>query len=362
MSQVSVDLGEKSYGIEIAANLLLSERARQLLPISNQYAIVSNKLIADIYLKLIMELIPENATVTLCLIPDSEQSKSTEQYLKLIDKLLAAKFNRSSTIIALGGGVVGDLAGFVAATLHRGCNLVQIPTSLLAQVDSSVGGKTAINHFSGKNLIGSFYQPKAVLIDPITLKTLDKRQFSAGMAEVIKYAFISDCNFLPWLEINAKAINEFDQSVLESMISQCCVVKAAIVSADEKEVGQRMLLNFGHTFGHAIEFVSGYGKWLHGEAVAVGMLLAAKLSVNNDLMKYELYKRLSSLLVSFALPIEIPNELSAQQLLDCMYRDKKNLNDKLQLVLPREAGLSEVRSWHDDNALLALLEDFGARK
>ena len=362
MSIVSLDLGGISYSITIAANLLSSDRARKLLPVSNQYAIVSNEQVSSLYLKSVVDLIPENSSVTICLIPDSEQSKSSEQYLKLIDKLLAEKFNRSSTIIALGGGVVGDLAGFVAATLHRGCNLVQIPTSLLAQVDSSVGGKTAINHLSGKNLIGSFYQPKAVLIDPITLKTLDRRQFSAGMGEVIKYAFIKDKNFLPWLENNINAIQGFDLAVLESMITHCCQVKAEIVSVDEREVGQRVLLNFGHTFAHAIEYVSGYGKWLHGEAVAVGMLLAAKLSVDNKLMAKEFFERLRRLLEAFDLPLELAKDFSAQELLDCMYRDKKNLNNELQLVLPRDAGYSESLTWNDDNALLTLLEDFGARK
>ncbi|RLA01250.1 MAG: 3-dehydroquinate synthase [Gammaproteobacteria bacterium] len=360
VTTVNVNLKEKSYGIEITENLLSTGSARQLLPVSNQYAIISNQQIADLYLQRIEKLLPENAKLTICLIPDSETSKSPEQFLRLIDLLLAANFNRSSTVIALGGGVVGDLAGFVAATLHRGCNLVQIPTSLLAQVDSSVGGKTAINHPSGKNLIGSFYQPQAVLVDPVTLKTLDKRQFSAGMAEVIKYAFLHDNSFLPWLEQNSKAIQDFDMSALEKMISHCCSVKAAVVSEDEKEVGRRVLLNFGHTFGHAIENISGYGQWLHGEAVAVGMLLASKLSVDNNLMDQQYYDRLVVLLKGFGLPISLPNDFSAKELLIRMYRDKKNLDQRLQLVLPRGAGSSELMVWNDDQSLLKLMEDFGA--
>ena len=360
MTTVNVELRENSYGIEIAENLLTSDRARELLPVSNQYAIVSNQQVANYYLKHITNLIPENASVTICLVPDSEQSKSTDQYIKLIDRLLSEKFNRSSTIIALGGGVVGDLAGFVAATLHRGCNLVKIPTRLLAQVDSSVGGKTAINHPSGKNLVGSFYQPKAVLIDPETLKTLDQRQFSAGMAEVIKYAFIGDKTFLAWLENNSDDILSLDMVALESMISHCCQVKAAVVSADEKEVGQRVLLNFGHTFAHAIEQVSGYGNWLHGEAVAVGMLMASKLAVDNELMENEISRKLTDLLKIFGLPVHLPFDFSAKQLLECMYRDKKNLSDKLELVLPREAGRSELITWNNDAELLELLQEFGA--
>ena len=360
MATVTVALDDKSYDIHIAAGLFKQSSIENALPLSHQYAIISNEKISNLYLDAIKALLPNRSSVTVCLIPDSEQSKSPEQFLQLLDELLSLNFNRNSTIIALGGGVVGDLAGFVASTLHRGCNLVQVPTSLLAQVDSSVGGKTAINHSTGKNLIGAFYQPKAVLIDPTTLTTLDANQFAAGMAEVIKYAFVHDESFLPWLENNAEAIINFDMLVLEEMISHCCKVKAAIVSADEKEVGQRVLLNFGHTFGHAIENISGYGQWLHGEAVAVGMLMASKLAVENQLMDEELYVRLEALIKKFNLPSSVPIKLTAEKLLNCMYRDKKNLDKKLQLVIPRKAGHSELMVWNDDQALLKLWKDFGA--
>ncbi|MCP4270377.1 MAG: 3-dehydroquinate synthase [Gammaproteobacteria bacterium] len=362
MTRVKVELKDNSYGIEITANLLSVKKTARLLPSSNQYAIITNQRIADLYLDSVEKLIPEEATIHLCLIPDSEQSKSAEHYLRLLDELLSKQFNRSSTIIALGGGVVGDLAGFVAATLHRGCKLVQIPTTLLAQVDSSVGGKTAINHTTGKNLIGSFYQPDAVLIDPVTLITLDKRQFSAGMAEVIKYAFIHEQTFLPWLEENIQGIIAFEMPVLEKMISHCCEVKAAVVSQDEKEKGKRVLLNLGHTFAHAIEHISGYGQWLHGEAVSVGMLLAARLSVNEGLMNEEFYERLRALLLTFKLPIELTTDFSASRLLDSMYHDKKNLKEKLQLVLPRNPGHSELLVWNNDETILKLLKNFGAVK
>ncbi len=362
MSTVNVKLKDKSYGIEIAANLLTSGKTGQLFPNSKQFAIITNQKIADLYLDKVTRLLPVKASTINCLIPDSEQSKNSEHYLGLLDQLLSAQFNRSSTVIALGGGVVGDLAGFVAATLHRGCNLIQIPTTLLAQVDSSVGGKTAINHKSGKNLIGSFYQPSQVLIDPESLRTLDKRQFSAGMAEVIKYAFIHDTTFLSWIEENSQAIIDFDMPTLETMIAHCCQVKAAIVSEDEKETGSRVLLNFGHTFAHAIEYVSGYGQWLHGEAVSVGMLLAARLSVENTMMEQLLFERLKRLLNFFHLPLELTASFSAAQLLDSMYRDKKNLNENLQLVLPRNAGYSELVAWNDDRTILKLLENFGAGK
>lgn len=362
MTRVNVELKDNRYGIEITANLLSVEKTTHLLPSSNQYAIITNQHIADLYLESVQQLIPDDAYIHICLIPDSEQSKSAEQYLRLLDELLSKQFNRSSTIIALGGGVVGDLAGFVAATLHRGCKLVQIPTTLLAQVDSSVGGKTAINHQTGKNLIGSFYQPEVVLIDPATLKTLDSRQFSAGMAEVIKYAFIHEKTFLSWLEENTQGIINFEMPVLEKMIGHCCEVKAAVVSQDEKEKGKRVLLNLGHTFAHAIEHISGYGQWLHGEAVSVGMLLAARLSVDEGLMDEEFFHRLKVLLTAFHLPIELNDGLSASQLLDSMYNDKKNLKEKLQLVLPRNPGHSELIVWNDDIKIIKLLESFGTGK
>jgi 3-dehydroquinate synthase len=371
VAKVNVELGEQSYSIEIAASLFNSttplektsdahQKAIQDLPLSNQYAIISNQKVADLYLDKVKKLIPKQSSVIVCLIPDSETSKSTEQYLRIMETLLSENFNRSSTIIALGGGVVGDLAGFVAATLHRGCNLVQVPTSLLAQVDSSVGGKTAINHSTGKNLIGCFYQPKTVLIDPTTLRTLDKCQFAAGMAEVIKYAFIYDDTFLLWLEQNREAILGLDMTILSEMIRHCCNIKSLVVSADEKELGQRVLLNFGHTFGHAIENVSGYGKWLHGEAVSVGMLMASKIAVNSELMEQQYYQRLKALLIYFNLPITITADFSAKQLISLMYRDKKNLNQKLQLVLPRGPGKSELIVWDDENAILEVLQEFGA--
>ncbi len=362
MTSVPVELGDNSYQINIIANLLSSDETSQLIPKSHQYAIISNQQIADLYLSSVKKLLPDEAAVTVLLIPDTEQSKSLTEFSRLHDALLEAKFNRSSTIIALGGGVVGDLSGFVAATLHRGCNFVQIPTSLLAQVDSSVGGKTAINHSSGKNLIGSFYQPKVVLIDPQTLKTLDSRQFSAGMAEVIKYAFIEDSDFLLWLEENKKAISDFELPVLEQMIAHCCRIKAAVVSADEKEKGQRVLLNFGHTFGHALENISGYGVLLHGEAVSIGMLLAAKLSVTHNLMESQFLQRLEQLLVHFNLPTTIPNNLDAKELLASMYRDKKNLSNNLQLILPHGPGHTESQNWDADETIINLLVEFGADK
>jgi len=376
VAKLNVELGDQSYSIVIADSLFNSKKfnsknthqatsvsqqtAISHLPISNQYAIISNQKVADLYLDKVKQLLPVQSSVLVCLIPDSETSKSPEQYLRLMDMLLAENFNRSSTVIALGGGVVGDLAGFVAATLHRGCNLVQIPTTLLAQVDSSVGGKTAINHERGKNLIGCFYQPKVVLIDPTTLDTLDQRQFAAGMAEVIKYAFIYDDSFLQWLEDNKKAINKLDMTVLSEMIRHCCKIKALVVSADEKEVGQRVLLNFGHTFGHAIENISGYGTWLHGEAVSVGMLMASKLAVEHQLMEQQFYDRLKALLVYFRLPVCISTDFSAKQLMSLMFRDKKNLNKKLQLVLPRGPGKSELMSWNDEYAIIEVLQEFGA--
>jgi len=358
MPSVKVDLADHSYQVEITAHSLSAPKETSAFLSSKQFAIISNQLVADLYLEDLLKSLPSDSEVITILVPDTEQSKSFEQFIRLHTKLLEARFSRSSSIIALGGGVVGDLAGFVAATLHRGCNFIQVPTTLLAQVDSSVGGKTAINHATGKNLIGSFYQPNIVIIDPSTLSTLDDRQYAAGMAEVIKYGFIEDEHFLAWLDKNKEHIRNKDDRTLELMIARCCSIKAAVVSADEKEKGIRVLLNLGHTFAHAIENISGYGIWLHGEAVAVGMLLAAKLSVEHQWMKAEHYFKLEQLIKYFNLPLKLTAKINVDEVIDAMYLDKKNLNKDLQLVLPIKPGLSEVKSWTDENYLHKLITGF----
>jgi len=367
MPSVKVDLttsahSDHSYQVEISSHSLSTPKNQTAFLSSKKFAIISNQLVAGLYLEALLKSLPSNAEVLTILVPDTEQSKSVEQFMRLQTILLEARFSRSSTIIALGGGVVGDLAGFVAATLHRGCNFIQLPTTLLAQVDSSVGGKTAINHEMGKNLIGSFYQPNLVVIDPTTLNTLDDRQFAAGMAEVIKYGFIEDDQFLAWLFENKELIRVKDSITLETMIERCCSIKAAVVSADEKEKGMRALLNFGHTFGHAVENISGYGVWLHGEAVAVGMLLAAKLSVDHHYMDEKYYLQLKSLIQYFNLPTMLSEDINVNEMIDSMYLDKKNLNKDLQLVLPIKPGLTEIRTWSDEAYLNKLICEFIAEK
>lgn len=359
MKKLSVELGENNYPIYIDSDLL-NGSISQFLEFPPLCAIVTNETIASHYLEPLKKQIP-NAQIKVILIPDSETSKSAEQYLDTITQLLEAGFNRSSALIALGGGVVGDLTGFIASTLHRGCRYVQVPTSLLAQVDSSVGGKTGINHQLGKNLIGSFYQPEAVFIDPDTLTTLEPRQFNAGMAEVIKYGFISDDRFIPWLENNKVDIKSLQPEALQLMIYHCCSVKAEVVAADEKEQGQRALLNFGHTFGHAIEQVAGYGEWLHGEAVSVGMLMATKLAVSENICEQGCYDRLHALLSFFDLPLRLTKPLSATELTHSMLKDKKNLSQLLRLVLPTGLGASYIENWNDLEAIERLWCEFGAK-
>lgn len=357
MKQLDVELDQRSYPIFVSKGLL--DNPIQTPVAFDQAAIVTNQTVADRYLDKV-KLGLNCASVKVLIAPDSEQAKSIDVYSDLMTELLEANFNRSSVLIALGGGVIGDLTGFLAATLHRGCRLIQIPTTLLSQVDSSVGGKTAINHATGKNLIGSFYQPEAVHIDPATLATLPDREFSAGMAEVIKYGFVSETSFFDWLYDNKEAIKAHDPDTLSHMIMECCSYKATVVSEDERERGQRALLNYGHTFGHAIEQVSGYGEWLHGEAVAVGMLMAMKLAVNQGICDASLYPKLRELLLYFELPIRLESGLAVDKLVSAMLKDKKNLEQTLRLILPVGIGQSIIKSWQDLKIIEALWIEFGA--
>jgi len=276
-------------------------------------------------------------------LPDGEAEKNLTNFDNIMSHLLKSNHGRDSTLIALGGGVIGDITGFAAACYQRGINFLQIPTTLLAQVDSSVGGKTAVNHPLGKNMIGAFYQPKAVFIDTDTLTTLPKREFNAGMAEVIKYGILGDAEFFNWLEQNQTAIKMGDKEILSSMIQRCCQCKADIVTADERESGVRALLNLGHTFGHAIEAEQGYGVWLHGEGVATGMVLAAKLAVKRNLMQASELRRIEKLVSVFELPLEAPNTMTLDDFMKHMNRDKKNINGKLRFIVPTAIGCCEIR-------------------
>jgi 3-dehydroquinate synthase len=309
---------------------------------AKRVCIVTNDLVAPLYLKSFKAKLA-NFIVDEVILPDGEAEKSLSNFEVIMSHMLAQEHGRDTTLIALGGGVIGDITGFAAACYQRGIDFIQIPTTLLSQVDSSVGGKTAVNHPLGKNMIGAFYQPKAVFIDIDSLDTLPVREFNAGMAEVIKYGILGDRDFFIWLEDHSAAIKSGDKSVLAQMIERCCQCKADIVAKDETEAGVRALLNLGHTFGHAIEADQGYGKWLHGEAVATGMVLAGKLAVAMNLLEVSEYRRMESLISAFDLPIIAPENMGFAEFIRHMRRDKKNIAGKLRFIIPTAIGKSEIR-------------------
>ncbi len=340
MESLSVALGSRSYPIHIGAGLL--ERAELYRPHlgGGGTAVVTSAVVAPLYLKAVKNALGAVAEVV---VPDGEQSKSWQGVEQVVDALLKARLGRDGLVIALGGGVIGDLAGFAAAVYQRGVPFVQVPTTLLAQVDSSVGGKTAINHALGKNMIGAFHQPRAVISDVATLDTLPDRELRSGIAEVIKHGFALDAAFVDWLESNMEKILKRDHVALAHAIRRSCELKARIVGEDEREAGARALLNFGHTFGHAIEAGTGYGAWLHGEAVAVGMVMAAELSLRKKLLKESEVDRLRALLKRAGLPVKGP-ALAPQQLLDLMALDKKAAKGSTRFVLLEGIGRAALRA------------------
>ncbi|KOE63691.1 3-dehydroquinate synthase [Aggregatibacter actinomycetemcomitans] len=339
---VSVELKERSYPIHIGAGLLTDPHCYPLKP-GNKVMIVTNPTVAQYYLAIVTDMLEKiGCLVERVLLPDGEQYKTLDSLNLIFTALLQANHGRDTTIVALGGGVIGDVAGYAAASYQRGVRFIQIPTTLLAQVDSSVGGKTAVNHPLGKNMIGAFYQPNAVIVDTLTLNTLPKREVNAGLAEIIKYSTILDFPFFEWLEQHIDEVVALDQSALRQCIARCCQLKADIVARDETEKGDRALLNLGHTFGHAIETHLGYGNWLHGEAVAAGCMMAAVLSERlGDLTKANV-ARLEKLLARANLPTVSPDGMTAQDYLPLMMRDKKVLNGKLRLVLLKSLGRAYV--------------------
>lgn len=302
-----------------------------------QVLIVSNETIAPLYLQPLQDKLSESFIVATCILPDGEQYKNQASIDKIYDVLMAQHFNRDVTLIALGGGVIGDMTGFAAASFMRGVHFIQIPTTLLSQVDSSVGGKTGINHPQGKNMIGAFWQPQMVLADMTTLRTLPVRELSAGLAEIIKYALIMDADFLAWLEQNLPAMMALDLTVLGIAVKRCCEYKAKVVAQDEREAGVRALLNFGHTFGHVIETHEGYGHWLHGEAVAAGMVQAAKLSQKMGWLSLDDVARIERVLVLAKLPIT-PPAIAVDTALDLMGHDKKVKSGQIRLILLKSIG------------------------
>lgn len=354
MQTLHVDLAERSYPIHIGAGLL--SRVDLLAPhiVGRQVAIVTNQTIAPLYLKALQDTLADYR-VTSIVLPDGEAFKNWETLQLVFDGLLSARHDRRTTVLALGGGVIGDMAGFAAACYQRGVNFIQLPTTLLSQVDSSVGGKTGINHPLGKNMVGAFYQPQAVLIDTRSLDTLPPRELSAGLAEVIKYGLICDKPFLDWLEENMAALRNLDQAALTEAIERSCVAKARVVGADEKETGVRATLNLGHTFGHAIETQMGYGVWLHGEAVAAGTVMALEMSYRLGWINAEERDRGIRLFQAAGLPVVPPEEMTPGQFLEHMAVDKKVLDGQLRLVLLRSLGEAVVTSDYPAEILSATL-------
>lgn len=350
MRTLQVDLGERSYPIHIGTDLL--SKAELFVPhiAGKQVAIVTNETVAPLYLERLTQTLA-GYKVQPIVLPDGESFKNWETLQLIFDGLLTARHDRRTTIIALGGGVIGDMAGFAAACYQRGVDFIQVPTTLLSQVDSSVGGKTGINHPLGKNMVGAFYQPKAVLIDTATLRTLPPRELSAGLAEVIKYGLICDAPFLDWLETHMEALLALEPMALTEAIERSCAAKAHVVGADERESGIRATLNLGHTFGHAIETHMGYGVWLHGEAVAAGTVMALEMSRRLGWIDAAARDRSMRLLRAAGLPIVPPQEMTPAHFLEHMAVDKKVIDGQLRLVLLSRLGEAVVTADYPGNIL-----------
>ena len=353
---VNVELKERRYPIYIGEGLLKDETCYPLKK-GDKAMIVTNPTVAQYYLETVTQTLEKiGCQVESVLLPDGEKYKTLESLNLIFTALLKHNHGRDTTIIALGGGVIGDVVGFAAASYQRGVHFIQIPTTLLAQVDSSVGGKTAVNHELGKNMIGAFYQPSTVIVDTLTLNTLPKREVNAGLAEVIKYGAILDYAFFEWLEAHIDELVALNQHSLQYCIARCCQIKADVVARDETEKGDRALLNLGHTFGHAIETHLGYGNWLHGEAVAAGIMMAAVLSEQLGDLSFEDVARLEKLLARANLPTVSPDTMLPDDYLPHMMRDKKVLAGKLRLVLLKALGQAYVATDTDKSLVLNAIE------
>lgn len=355
---MNLDLDGRGYPIYIGEGLLSQEGLLAQHIHGQQVLVVTNETVAPIYLGKVKAAL-ENFQVDVVTLPDGEKFKTLETLNLIFDALLSKRHNRSTTIVALGGGVIGDMAGFAAASYQRGVDFIQVPTTLLSQVDSSVGGKTAVNHPLGKNMIGAFYQPNAVLIDVETLTTLPERELSAGLAEVIKHGALADADYFDWIESNIEGIRAGDSDLAITMVKRSCEIKADIVAQDEREAGVRALLNLGHTFGHAIENGLGYGEWLHGEAVGAGMVMAADLSVRQGLLSLADGVKLKSLVAAAGLPTEPPEKLS-NAMLELMGRDKKATDSGLRFILLKGLGNACMEDNIDESQLHSTLKA-GAR-
>ncbi|HAB07052.1 3-dehydroquinate synthase [Alloalcanivorax venustensis] len=359
MQKLDVSLAERSYPIYIDRGLLGQDLIRGHVR-GNQVMVVTNETIAPLYLDAVTRGLGDLQCDTLIL-PDGEQHKTLATLERIFDALMAHRHSRTTTLVALGGGVIGDMVGFAAACYQRGVDFIQVPTTLLAQVDSSVGGKTAVNHPRGKNMIGAFHQPRAVVIDTAVLDTLPEREFAAGMAEVIKYGLIRDPEFFQWLLDNQAALAARDTAPVAEAILRSCRNKAEVVAADETEQGNRALLNLGHTFGHAMETFTGYRDWLHGEAVSAGMVMAARMSLELGWLKQADLDRVSDSLAAWKLPVTAPEGMARADFSELMALDKKVQNGRLRLVLLNQIGDALVTGEYDPNALTRTLEAFCER-
>lgn len=357
MKTLNVSLADRSYPIYIGEDLLSKPALLKKHIKRKEVLIVTNETIAPLYLDKVKSQLSEFHCEAVVL-PDGEEFKTLDVLNQVYDKLLSERFSRQVTIIALGGGVIGDMAGFAAACYQRGVPFIQVPTTLLSQVDSSVGGKTAVNHPLGKNMIGAFYQPQCVIADTSTLNTLDDRQLASGIAEVIKYGLINDNAFFEWLENNIDEVKQRDPQALAYAIERSCQDKADVVAKDETEQGVRALLNLGHTFGHAIETGMGYGNWLHGEAIATGMVMAADLSVRQGWLKQDDLNRIVTLFERAGLPVTGPEGMSAQQFMDLMAVDKKVQDGVIRLILLKGIGEAVISDDYEPAKLQQTLTHF----
>ncbi len=358
MKTLLVELGDRSYPIYIGSGLLNQAELYTQHIKSSQVIVITNNTIAPLYLDQVLNNL-QNFKVETLILPDGEQFKTLDYVTQIFDKLLSCKFSRNATLIALGGGVIGDMGGFSAACYQRGIPFLQIPTTLLAQVDSSVGGKTGVNHALGKNMIGAFYQPQCVIADADVLNTLNDRQLSAGLAEVIKYGLIRDIEFFEWLEQNIELLLARDKEALAFAIERSCLNKAQIVAEDETETGIRATLNLGHTFGHAIETGAGYGVYLHGEAVAIGTCQAADLSRRKGWLTDADVERIITLFKKANLPVNPPEQLDSASFLDLMAVDKKNIDGKIRLILLTKIGVATLPIGIDTLLLEQTLNSYG---
>lgn len=359
MNTLTVDLGDRSYPIHIGTDLLTQKDLFKNHLKGKFTAVITNETVAPLYADQVVKTLESlGQKVRLVVLPDGEVYKTWQTLQLIFDALLESGADRKSTLVALGGGVIGDMTGFAAACYMRGIRFIQVPTTLLSQVDSSVGGKTGINHPLGKNMVGAFYQPQAVIADLNTLKTLPPKELAAGLAEVIKHGAIADNEFLTWIENNANALNACDSKAMEHAVQRSCEIKSHVVALDEKEGGLRAILNFGHTFGHAIEAGMGYGEWLHGEAVGCGMVLAADLSVRVGLLSGDQKARLERIIASLKLPTA-PPRFGLERYMELMAVDKKAEDGQIRYILLDGLGKSKIQVV-DDKLVAETLQSTGA--